>query len=385
MSKLQELIKQHCPNGVEYKKLGEVCSFQRGTTITAKDAVEGTIPVIAGGKKPAYYHNVANRKGKNIVIAGSGAYAGYVTYWEQPIFVSDAFTVTPFEILDIKYVFYFLKNIQDKIHSTKKGSGVPHVHGSSIANLEIPVPPLEVQEEIVKILDRFSEYAAELQAELQARREQYEYYRDKLLSFNKIGGVLWLTMNEIGTFIRGNGLQKKDFTESGFPCIHYGQIHTHYGTFASETISFTSQKYAEQLKKAQYGDLIIATTSEDVDGCCKAVAWLGHSEVAISGDAYIFHHKQNPKYISYLFQTDLFANYKRTAYTGTKVIRVSSERMGKFALPIPPLAEQERIVGILDKFETLVNDLSEGLPSEIAAVGEQYEYYRNKLLTFPRA
>lgn len=184
MSKLQELIKQHCPNGVEYKKLGEVCSFQRGTTITAKDAVEGTIPVIAGGKKPAYYHNVANRKGKNIVIAGSGAYAGYVTYWEQPIFVSDAFTVTPFEILDIKYVFYFLKNIQDKIHSTKKGSGVPHVHGSSIANLEIPVPPLEVQEEIVKILDRFSEYAAELQA----RREQYEYYRDKLLSFNKIGG-----------------------------------------------------------------------------------------------------------------------------------------------------------------------------------------------------
>lgn len=200
-----------------------------------------------------------------------------------------------------------------------------------------------------------------------------------------MGGVLWLTMNEIGTFIRGNGLQKKDFTESGFPCIHYGQIHTHYGTFASETISFTSQKYAEQLKKAQYGDLIIATTSEDVDGCCKAVAWLGHSEVAISGDAYIFHHKQNPKYISYLFQTDLFANYKRTAYTGTKVIRVSSERMGKFALPIPPLAEQERIVGILDKFETLVNDLSEGLPSEIAAVGEQYEYYRNKLLTFPRA
>lgn len=188
MSKLQELIKQHCPNGVEYKKLGEVCSFQRGKTITAKETFGGTIPVIAGGKKPAYYHNVANRTGKSIVVAGSGAYAGYVTYWEQPIFVSDAFTITPSDVLDIKYLFYFLKNIQGKIHSMKKGSGVPHVHGSFMANIEIPVPPLEVQEEIVKILDCFSEYAAELQAELQARREQYEYYRGKLLSFNKIGG-----------------------------------------------------------------------------------------------------------------------------------------------------------------------------------------------------
>lgn len=187
-------------------------------------------------------------------------------------------------------------------------------------------------------------------------------------------GVEYKKLGEIGTFVRGNGLQKKDFTESGFPCIHYGQIHTHYGTFANETISFTSQKYAEQLKKAKYGDLIIATTSEDVDGCCKAVAWLGHSEVAISGDAYIFHHKQNPKYISYLFQTDLFANYKRKAYTGTKVIRVSSERMKDFIIPVPPLEVQEEIVKILDRFSEYA--------AELQARREQYEYYRDKLLSF---
>ena len=388
MSKLQELIKQHCPNGVEYKKLGELISIYTGVQFNKRDMNEqGMYPVINGGINPSGFVDNYNEEASTITVSQGGASAGYVAWQYQPFWAgAHCFVVKIIsDKLLNRYLFFFLKNQEFLLQQMQHGAGIPALNRDRIRNLEIPVPPLEVQEEIVKILDRFSEYAAELQAELQARREQYEYYRDKLLSFNKIGGVLWLTMNEIGTFIRGNGLQKKDFTESGFPCIHYGQIHTHYGTFASETISFTSQKYAEQLKKAQYGDLIIATTSEDVDGCCKAVAWLGHSEVAISGDAYIFHHKQNPKYISYLFQTDLFANYKRTAYTGTKVIRVSNERMGKFALPIPPLAEQERIVGILDKFETLVNDLSEGLPSEIAAVGEQYEYYRNKLLTFPRA
>lgn len=191
-------------------------------------------------------------------------------------------------------------------------------------------------------------------------------------------------MSEIGTFIRGNGLQKKDFTETGFPCIHYGQIHTYYGTFASTTKSFTSYSLAERLRKASYGDLIIATTSEDVEGVCKACAWLGKGDVAISGDAYIYKHNQDPKYMSYLFQTKLFLEYKKKAATGTKVVRVSGESMEKFKLPIPPLSEQQRIVSILDKFETLVNDLSQGLPAEIAAVQEQYEYYRNKLLTFKR-
>ena len=193
-----------------------------------------------------------------------------------------------------------------------------------------------------------------------------------------------MKLGEIGTFVRGNGLQKKDFTDEGFPCIHYGQIHTYYGTFATSTISYTSDLLAKRLRKASYGDLIIATTSEDIDGVCKACAWLGENEVAISGDAYIYKHSQNPKYMSYLFQTKLFYDYKKKSVTGTKVIRVSGESMEKFKLPIPPLSEQQRIVSILDKFESLVNDLSEGLPAEIAAVQEQYEYYRNKLLTFKR-
>ena len=188
MNKIERMLQEFCPNGVEYKKLGEVCEFQRGNTITAKEAVEGDVPVVAGGQRPAYYHNIANRQGKTVVVAGSGAYAGFVTYWEIPIFVSDAFSVNPNGCLDAKYLYYYLKNIQEKIHATKKGSGVPHVHGSSIAKFEIPVPPLPIQEEIVRILDHFTELTASLQAELQARQEQYEFYRNRLLTFTKIGG-----------------------------------------------------------------------------------------------------------------------------------------------------------------------------------------------------
>ena len=228
MSKLNKLIQELCPNGVEYRKLGEVCEFQRGQTITAKDAVSGEIPVLAGGQKPAYYHNIANRTGRTIVVAGSGAYAGYVSYWETPIFVSDAFSVNPFDVLHEKFLFYFLKNIQSKIYATKKGSGVPHVHGSSIAKLSIPLPPLPIQEEIVKILDRFAEYTAELQAELQARKEQYEYYRNLLLTNNfaygsaddkqKITGNAreewkWMKMSEIAEIKRGVRVVKNDLSE----------------------------------------------------------------------------------------------------------------------------------------------------------------------------
>lgn len=194
---VSEMIDKLCPDGVEYKTLGEVCEFQRGTTITQKEAVEGDVPVLAGGQKPAYYHNVANRKGKTIVVAGSGAYAGFVSFWEIPVFLSDSFSVAPKEGIDVKYLYYFLKNIQTEIYGTKKGSGVPHVHGSSISKFKIPVPPIEVQNEIVKILDNFTELAAELQA----RKLQYEYYRNKLLSFNELnrgGASRQMAENERG-------------------------------------------------------------------------------------------------------------------------------------------------------------------------------------------
>ena len=394
MTHIEQMIQDMCPNGVEFKTLGEVCEMKRGSTITANQAEDGDIPVIAGGQKPAYFHNQSNREGKNITVAGSGAYAGYVAYWEQPIFVSDAFTVTPKEaFLDIKFVYYFLTNIQDKIYHTKKGSGVPHVHPSSIADFEIPLPPLEIQKKIVECLDKFSALAAELQAELQMRRKQYEYYRTQLLTPHSDCNSAdntddaqweWKTLGEIGEMIKGSGIQKSDFVEEGKPCIHYGQVHTFYGTFAYKNKSYISEELYAKCKKAHTGDLVIATTSEDVEACCKATAWLGDEDVAVSGDAHIYRHTQNPKYMAYLFQTEMFAQQKRRCATGAKVTRVHGDDMLKFRFPLPSLAEQERIVSILDKFEALTTSLSDGIPAEQAAQQKLYEYYRDLLLTFDR-
>lgn len=193
-------------------------------------------------------------------------------------------------------------------------------------------------------------------------------------------GVKHQTLGEIGEFIRGNGIQKRDFRDSGFGCIHYGQIYTYYGLFADHTKSFIDPNLAEKRKKAYKGDLVIATTSENEEDVCKACAWLGEEPIAISGDAYIFRHHQNPKYISYCFQSELFQSQKKKYITGTKVLRVNGDAMAKIHVPVPPLPVQEEIVRILDSFSSLEAELE----AELEARRKQYAYYRDELLTFDR-
>ena len=189
-------------------------------------------------------------------------------------------------------------------------------------------------------------------------------------------GVKHQTLGEIGEFIRGNGIQKRDFQDSGFGCIHYGQIYTYYGLFADHTKSFIDPNLAEKRKKAYKGDLVIATTSENEEDVCKACAWLGEEPIAISGDAYIFRHHQNPKYISYCFQSELFQSQKKKYITGTKVLRVNGDAMAKIHVPVPPLPVQEEIVRILDSFSSL--------EAELEARRKQYTHYRDELLKFER-
>lgn len=387
MSRLADLIEELCPDGVEYKPLGEVAELKRGQSITKKSITPGDIPVIAGGRKPAYFTSSANRTGMTIVVAGSGAYAGFVSYWDQPIFVSDAFSVKVNEkILVPRFTYHWMCGKQKELYSLKSGGGVPHVYPKDVAKFKCPIPPLEVQCEIVRILDQFTTLEVELEVELEARRVQYEYYRNQLLSYDALasrGPVEWLKLGEVGEFVRGSGLQKSDFVDEGLPCIHYGQIHTRFGIAADEAVANISVMQFHRLKHANHGDLLIATTSEDDEAVGKATVWLGQEEVAIGGDMFIFRHVLEPKYVSYFFASSLFGDQKRPYITGTKVRRISEKGLSRIRIPVPSIEEQRRIADVLDRFDALVNDISSGLPAEIAARRTQYEYYRDRLLSFP--
>lgn len=308
----------------------------------------------------------------------------------------DVLVVQPtLEALNARYLYYALSDDKFFAYNMQhaKGAKMPRGNKNKILDYIIPIPcpedpkkSLEIQGEIVQILDAFTALTAELTAELSARKKQYNYYRDQLFTFDE-NEVPHLPMgqDDIGEFIRGGGLQKKDFTETGVGCIHYGQVYTHYGTYAYETKSFVSEDFAKKARIAKTGDLIIATTSENDEDVCKAVAWLGDDDIAISSDACFYRHNLNPKYVAYFFQTEQFQAQKRQYITGAKVRRVNASNLAKILIPVPSAEEQARIVAILDKFDALTNSISDGLPYEIELRNKQYEYYRDLLLNFPKS
>jgi len=196
--------------------------------------------------------------------------------------------------------------------------------------------------------------------------------------------VEWKALGDVGEFIRGNGLQKKDLTEAGFPAIHYGQIFTHYGLSAVSTYTFVSNEFAKKLRIANRNDLLIATTSENDEDVLKPLAWLG-DETAISGDMMLFRHQENAKFLAYYFHTAIFQKQKGKYITGAKVRRVSSKSLAKMIVPIPcpnnpekSLKIQTEIVRILDTFTELTTELT----TELSARKKQYNYYRDQLLSF---
>ncbi|CCO48994.1 Restriction modification system DNA specificity domain [Vibrio nigripulchritudo SOn1] len=199
--------------------------------------------------------------------------------------------------------------------------------------------------------------------------------------------VEWKTLEELGELVRGNGLPKKDFTESGVPAIHYGQIYTIYGLSTASTVSFVSPETAEKLKKVNTGDVVITNTSENFEDVGKALVYLGEDEAVTGGHATIFKPSKliTGKYFAYFTQTRTFANSKRKYAKGAKVIDVSAKDMAKIEIPIPcpdnpekSLAIQAEIVRILDKFTALTTELT----TELSARKKQYNYYRDQLLSF---
>ena len=316
--------------------------------------------------------------------------------------------------IDSAYLKYIIESGIGKKELNKRilFTAVPiKINKGDIDKLEIPLPSLEVQKRIVEVLDNFEKICNDLNiglpAEIEAREKQYEYYRNILLTFNDeeiyalskqasqpaqnlikilqyVYGYVEVRLGDIGSIVRGNGLQKRDFTEEGVGCIHYGQIYTKYGMVAEKTISFVEESLAEKLRKVEKGDIIFAVTSENIEDLCKCVVWLGEEEIVTGGHTAILKHNQNSKFLAYYFQTEAFHSQKRKLATGTKVMDVTATKLEEILIPLPPLEEQQKIVDILDRFDKLCNDISKGLPAEIEVRQKQYEYFREKLLSFKK-
>ncbi len=189
-------------------------------------------------------------------------------------------------------------------------------------------------------------------------------------------GVEYKKLGEVGRFLRGSSFQKKHFVDFGTPCIHYGQVHTRFGLSTDCVVSYLEEGFSSRMKRAQPGDLIIATTSEDDDAVGKATAWLGDHEVVVSNDAFIYRHDLDPMYMSYFFACEQFQVAKMPFITGSKVRRLSGEDMAKIRIPVPPIEVQREVVRVLDSFQ----ELDDALTAEIEARERQYSEMRNKLI-----
>ena len=408
MSHLADLIKELCPDGVEYRRLDELFATRNGYTPSRSDASawdSHDIPWFRmedirenGGildRALTYISSSAVKNGvlfpENSLLVATSATIGAHALITVPHLSNQRFTSLRLKDeyrkhFDYRFLYYYCFVLDAFCLEHVNVSSFPSVDMRAFRSFKFPVVPLAVQREIVRILDQFTTLEAELEAELEARRTQYEYYRNQLLSYDALasrGPVEWVKLGEVGEFVRGSGLQKSDFVDEGLPCVHYGQIHTRFGIAADEAVANISAMQFHRLKHANHGDLLIATTSEDDEAVGKATVWLGHEEVAIGGDMFIFRHVLEPKYVSYFFASSLFGDQKRPYITGTKVRRISEKGLSRIRIPVPSIEEQRRIADVLDRFDALVNDISSGLPAEIAARRAQYEYYRDRLLSFP--
>ena len=257
MSRLEELIQQYCPDGVEYNKLGEICKPLPKGTLTTKDLIEQTAqtyPVINSGRGLYGYYHQFNNEGDAFTVAARGEYAGHITYFSDRFWAGGL--CYPYRSnsskICTKFIFYCLKAKQEYIRHTLVAEGsIPALNKGTLDLFEIPVPPLPVQEEIVRILDTFAELHAELHAELQKRLQQYNYYRDNLLSFEGRSDVKWKKLGDVASIKTGRRFVRTDIRESGVPCFHYGDLYTYYGLTATQTKGYLDAEMASKLRFAQ--------------------------------------------------------------------------------------------------------------------------------------
>ena len=363
---------------VEWKHLGEVIILKKGKQLNKEFlSKDGVYPAYNGGISYSGFTNNFNYDENTIIISQGGASAGFVNFVTTKFYANaHCYVVLPKEsIVKSRYVYHFLKLNQEKLTNKQHGAGIPALRTNEILDIQIPVPSLKIQTEIVSILDTFTELTAELTAELCARKKQYSYYRDKLLSYEE-GEVEWKCLGDIGNVRMCKRILKNQTSETGD--IPFYKI----GTFGKTPNAYISRElfneYKSKYSYPKIGEVLISASGT-----------IGRTVIFDGKDAYFqdsnivwIENDENQilnKYLFYLYQ---IINWNVSE--GGTIKRLYNDNLKKIKILIPPLEKQKEVVAILDKFDTLTNSISEGLPHEISLRQQQYEYYRELLLSFPK-
>jgi len=376
-SHIEQLIHNLCPNGVEYKELGELCIIldSKRKPVSKGLRSKGIYPYYGANGILDYVGDYIF-DGTYLLLGEDGSVINEdkspVLHWAVgKIWVNNHAHVLEEreDVAKLRYLFYVLQTID--VSDIVRGTP-PKINQQNLRGIQLPLPPMPVQEEIVRILDAFANLIENIDTEIKERERQLDCALNALFDCN----IPTKTLGEIGGFYRGNGLQKKDFVERGIGCIHYGQIYTKFSTSAKETLTYVPEQLAKKLLKVHTGNLIIACTGENIEDLCKSVVWMGKEDIVIGGHSVVFRHNQDPLYIAYYFQSPLFAKQKVKYIIGAKVSDIKAENIAKINIPLPPLAEQRAIAEKLDTIEAFINNLK----TERDLRQQQYEYYREYLI-----
>ena len=350
---------------VEWKKLGDVCEIKTGKGITTKDCCDnGQYPIISGGVTPMGMYHQFNRKANTITISRVGANAGFVNFVTQDFYLNDkCFSVIQFDdaisTIDVKYLFFKLKSIEEEIISLQSEGGVPTINTTKVGNLTIPIPSLAKQQEIVSQLDTFTTLISNLESELDMRRKQYEHYRNQLLNFEGVEGVEWKKIESIAEIGTGSSNTKDELDNGLYPF-------------------FVRSQQVRWQNKYEYDETAIITSGDGV-GVGKIFHYI-EGKYALHQRAYRIHILDTgvvPKYV-YNYMKCKFYDYIMMNAFSSSVTSVRRPMLLNFEVPIPLPKTQQEIVEKLDAFEQLIQSLE----TEIKLRKQQYEYYREKLLTF---
>ena len=363
MTHLEQLIQDLCPNGVKRYKLKEIAELKRGVVIS-KDYINEH-----AGEYPVYSSQTENNgclgyidtyayDGTYLTWTTDGANAGTVFYREGKFNITNVcgLVIVTNPQISVKYLYYILSITAPKY--VNRGMGNPKLMSNVMQELQIPLPPLAVQSEIVRILDKFTLYKSELAAELAARLQQYEYYRDQLLTFDDT--VKRVKLGEVAEISRGVRVVRKDLLTSGEIPVYQN--------------SLKPLGYFGQYNTPACTTFVISAGAAGEIGFSNVDYWAADDCLRIIGN------KIDNKYVYYWLlnnQNKILSQVRKAS-----IPRLSKDVIINFPIPLPPLSEQERIVSILDRFDKLCHDIREGLPAEIDLRQKQYEHYRDRLLTF---